>query len=410
MTQNSASVLLPGSRVTRSTVVFVVAFAAWFVSGLETATTYLFFQDNPKLGTAVNGGAACLTLYFAILTVLAFGYSEGKHVWSRPAQWILAYASFTGASLLWTQSSSLLSAFGYWAYFVAGLATIAILLRCDQVENVAPAALQGFVWASVVIALIAWTAPGTWELRLGDQEHLHPNAIGNQFALAALFSIYLAGRCPTARYWNWISIGLVFSLLRSLSKASIISFVFAAGFYFLRHSKLSVRNRLKIAFVGAIMILASLGFIESYLDVYTEVANVETFTGRTFIWAASWDIAAERPWLGHGVYSYRSVVPSFGEFQAWTAHNEFLQQFFSYGLVGVLLSFAVYASFYRYLRRSPRSPQLGLAFALLIYGLLHGLTEANHIELMLPSCMILLLAEWVQEDRQPTPALVPNYV
>jgi exopolysaccharide production protein ExoQ len=397
MTRNNASDLAPVLRAERSTMTLVVAFTAWFVAGMETATNYLFFQADPRVGTMVNVGASCLMLYFAILVAAAFGYSKEKHVWSRPAQWILVYAALAGVSLFWTQSSSLVNASGYWVAFIASLVTIAVLIRFDRADNVALAALQGFVWASAILALIGWMAPGTYELRMGQQEYLHPNAIGNQVAIAALFSIFLARRYPTTLHWNWITIALVFSLLRTLSKASIISFIVAASFYFVRYSKLSARSQLKIAVVGAVLVLASWGFIVRYADVYTEGTNVETLTGRTLIWAVSWEIAAERPWLGHGFYSYRSVVPNFGEFQAWHAHNDFLQQFFSYGALGLILSLAVYGSFYCQLRRVPRSPQLGLASALLIYGLLHGLTDASHIELMLPSGMILLFAEWVDE-------------
>jgi len=409
MTPNGPSAAAPVATPLKA--IAVVAFLAWFIQGLETATTYAFFQDDPKLGTAVNGSAACVTLYLAVLVVVAFRYSTTKRFWSPPARWILAYMLLAGVSLLWTQSYSLVSASGYWVAFVAELTTIAVLLRFSKAETFAPAALKGFVWASVVLALVAWMAPGTWELRIGQQEYLHPNIIGNQFALAALFCIFLARRYPTTQHWKWVSIGLVFSLLRTLSKASIISFFFAAGFYFLRYSKLGLRNQLKIAFVASIMLLVSWSFIEPYMEVYTEGDNVETFTGRTLIWAVSYGIAAERPWLGHGFTSYISVVPAFSEeFVARTAHNDLLQQFFSYGLVGVLLSLAVYVSFFRHLRRSAPSPQLGLAFALLVYGLLHGLTEASPIELMLPCCMILLLAEWVQEAGRPVNRLVPTYV
>jgi exopolysaccharide production protein ExoQ len=397
MTPNKALVLAPVWRADRSTMTLVAAFTVWFVAGMEAATNYLFFQADPKLGTIVNVGASCLMLYFAILVAVAFGYSKEKHAWSRPVRWISVYVALTGVSLLWTQSSSLVNASGYWVAFVASLATTAILIRFDRADDVALAALQGFVWASAILALIGWTAPGTYELRMGQQEYLHPNVIGNQFALAALFSIFLARRYPTAPHWNWITIGLVFSLLRTLSKASIISFMVAVGFYFVRYSKLSARSQLKIAVVGAVLILASWGFIVRYADVYAEGTNVETLTGRTFIWAVSWEIATEQPWLGHGFYSYRSVVPNFGKFQSWHAHNDFLQQFFSYGVVGLFLSLAVYGSFYCQLRRVPRSPQLGLASAVFIYGLLHGLTDASHIELMLPSGMILLFAEWVGE-------------
>jgi exopolysaccharide production protein ExoQ len=389
--------------VDHSRAILLVASAILFIHGLQTITIYVFFQANPRTGTAVNVVTSCLGLYLSSLVAIAFGYSEAKRGWSRPARWVLAYACLAGVSLLWTQSSSLLNAFGYWIGLVAELGSIALLLRCDQASRIAPAALKGFVWATVVVAFVAWTAPGTWELRLGQQEYLHPNIIGDQFALGALFCIYLANRFPSERRWRWICIILLFSLLRAVSKASIISFACAASFYFLRHSKLPARSQLKVFVLAMAMIAVSWQFISPYISMYTAGQNnVETLTGRTLIWSVSLDIAAERPWLGHGLASYISVVPNFGPFISRHAHNDLLQQFFNFGIVGLLLSSAVYASFYRHLRRSPVSRQRGLAFSVLIYGLLHGLVDASSVELILPSCVIFMLAEWTSPTSQPS--------
>jgi exopolysaccharide production protein ExoQ len=385
----------PITALDRSRTIALVASTVWFIHGLQTVTIYIFFQAQPRTGTAVNVAASCLSLYLSSLVAVAFGYSEAKRVWSRPARWVLAYACLAGISLLWTQSSSMLNPFGYWIGLIAELGAVALLLRCDQSSKLIPAALKGFVWATVVVALVAWTAPGTWELRLGQQDYLHPNIIGDQFALGSLFSIYLADRFPSERRWKWICVTLLFSLIRAVSKASIISFACAASFYFLRHSKLSSRSQLKVFALALAMIAVSWHFIDPYISMYAAGQNnVETLTGRTVIWSVSFDIAAEKPWLGHGLASYLSVVPDFGPFTSRHAHNDLLQQFFNFGVLGLSLSIAVYASFYRHLRRSSPSTERGLAFSVLIYGLLHGLVDASSVELMLPCCMIFMLAEW----------------
>lgn len=399
MMESNAPALRLMSAADRTAAASAVAFCCFFAKPLQLALTYLFFQDNPKLGTAFNIGVSLLGLYLVILLLIAYGFESRKRIWSRPTMWVLAYATLSGVSLLWSQSESLLHAFGYWIGFAAEIVTVVLILRSGSTGTIAVYALKGYVYASCVLALIAWMAPGTWEFRMGQQDYLHPNVIGNQFAVAALFAFYLGRHFSGARQWNWMGIILVFSLLRTLSKASIVSFLIAGAFYVVRYSKVSLRNQLKVIAVATIMVLLSWGLISAYADVYLEENNVETVTGRTVIWAVTSEIAAERPWLGHGFYSIRSVVPNFGEFEAWHAHNDFLQQFFSYGIVGLLLSLVIYASFYRHLRRSPTSPQLGLASALLVYALLHGLTDANHADLMLPSCMILWFAEWVSDDH-----------
>ena len=112
-------------------------------------------------------------------------------------------------------------------------------------------------------------------------------------------------------------------------------------------------------------------------------------------------MAREQPWFGHGFYSYLSIVPSFGVFEAWQAHNEWLQQFFSYGVVGVCLAIAVYVSFFRHLRRSAPTPERALAYALLVFALVHGLTEASYVDLELPIRLTLLLVIWCGGSQSP---------
>jgi len=375
-----------------------VSFICFFFSGVQTAVTYVLFRSNPRWGTGVCIAESCATLYLAGLFLLAFG---GRSIsWPATSKWIFYYVAFTGLSLTWSQSSSIAHALGYWIGFAAELGAVVCLLSSGNADEISIAALSGSVWAAVIVAVIAWSAPGTWELRMGDQQFLHPNAVGNQFGIAALFGLYLARREPAKRYWNWLTLGLSFSLLRSLSKASIISFVCAAGFYLFRGSDHNLRSKVKVALIFVGMFACSWTFISAYLDVYTDgTNNIETITGRTVIWATSFDIANEHPWLGHGFYSYRSIVPPFGEFESWHAHNDLLQQYFSYGLVGVLLALSIYISFFRHILRCRESGSIqALAFAILIYGLLHGLTDADHVELMLPARLILLVSVWLSSN------------
>ena len=377
----------------RSDVFSFLAFTTWFVSALNIATIYLFFQSTPKNGTAVSILASCTMLILAVLARLMLGARAEALSWYSPSKWILAYVAFAGLSLSWTASSSLLSAFGYWLEVSADVLVVIVLLSSEETEKVAISSLQGFVCGTLVVAVVAWCAPGTGDLRLGQEDFLHPNGIGYEFAIATLFCIYLALRRGETR-WKLAGIGLAFSLLRTLSKSSIIAFICAGVLYMFSRTKSRAGTKLKILFLGFCMSLLSWGFVSRYLDIYSQGSAAETLTGRTAIWWVSWDIAREQPWLGHGFYSYRSIVPYFGVFEAWQAHNEWLQQFFSYGVVGICLAMAVYVSFFRHLRRSAPTPERALAYALLVFALVHGLTEASYLDLELPARLMLLLVIW----------------
>src|SRR6185369_3986166 len=97
----------------------------------------------------------------------------------------------------------------------------------------------GFIVGAICVAAVAWCLPAMRDLRLGDEDLLHPNAIGFEFAIAVLCSIYLGAQAAWAK---WAGVFLAITLLRTLSKASIIAFVAAAGYWFIKDTDVSSRT------------------------------------------------------------------------------------------------------------------------------------------------------------------------
>jgi O-antigen ligase len=83
----------------------------------------------------------------------------------------------------------------------------------------------------------------------------------------------------------------------------------------------------------------------------------------------------EKPWFGHGFYSFRWVVPPFRTFEPWQAHNELLQQFFCYGVLGVVATVGLYFVFFRQLRHTSDSGLVRLGTALLLFALIRGVVD-----------------------------------
>ena len=96
--------------------------------------------------------------------------------------------------------------------------------------------MKGFVWGACIVATIAWVSPAMPDLRLGNEDFLHPNALGWQFAVATIFAQYLS---RSQRSWRWVSIAIAITLLRTLSKTSIAAFAIAETFYVLHDSRMS---------------------------------------------------------------------------------------------------------------------------------------------------------------------------
>ena len=96
--------------------------------------------------------------------------------------------------------------------------------------------------------------------------------------------------------------------------------------------------------------------------------------------------------MGHGIYSFKALIPAFGSFEAVHAHNEWLQQFFEYGVVGVVLAAGVYWSFYRLASRARPSELRTLSLGLLIFTLVRGLTDTVSFGLSFPLWLIVALS------------------
>ncbi len=338
------------TRIERSPCSLLLCNIGGFLLAFKGSLTFLFFRSSPQ-----SGAAATVTLTLGWLLVVA-GYTmldpprpTSSEVNATTLRWIMLYLGLAALSLTWTTTNSLMVAAGYWAATAADVVAIWLLLRYDPVQQNTVRIMHGFILGAALVAIIAWSVPAMEDMRLGNEDFLHPNLIGFQFAIAALFSAYLAQQ---KRVWTWAVAGFVITMIRTLSKGTIVGFLFAGLYYLVRGLKISRRARIYIGLASTAVLMSFWGLLEAYLDLYTAGSNLETLTGRTYIWTESLDIAMEKPWFGHGFDSFRWVFPPFGTFQPWHAHNELVQQLFAYGLVGVLVVAGVYWAFYRQVRHS----------------------------------------------------------
>ena len=355
------------------------------------AISYLFFQASPQTGTAFS-----LALNYLLLLATAFYCCGPARNTLRsmgrvlPFRWVLAFLGVSLVSLAWSATISVPVALAYWGAMAADVAMVLLLLRLSDLGTTARAILKGYVWGACFIAVVMWLSPTMEDLRPGDNEFFSPNAIGFICAFAVFFAHYLTHFNPR---WRLAAAFLAITLLRSLSKGTIIAF--AAGELFLILRDPTTRRRTKALILGSSLAVvgAFSGLIVNYLAVYNNAGNQEeTLTGRIGIWAFVLERAWEQPWFGHGFDSFRNVIPPFGSFEAWHAHNELIQQFYAYGAVGIILLIGVYGSFYRQVRRLRNPVEKNLFLALLLFILVGGLVEAERFDLTFPLWSIALLS------------------
>jgi O-antigen ligase len=256
--------------------------------------------------------------------------------------------------------------------------------------------MKGFVVSTCCLAVIAWIMPAQADLRLGDEEFFNTNQIGNLCATAIFLAQYLSRR--KAGRWGFAIFLLALTLLRSLSKTTIVAFLISESFLIIADRSISRKTKILLTVAVVLVILVFWGLFEAYYDIYTNAGNqAETLTGRTAIWAYSLDAALEQPLIGHGFDSMWKVVPPFGpeKFEARHAENELLTQFYAFGIVGVCLLIGIYGSLYRQIRRL-QGPVKIVLLSLLLFVVVRGLAEAEPFDLLLPLWSIVLISLLVE--------------
>ncbi|MGA9718909.1 MAG: O-antigen ligase family protein [Acidobacteriaceae bacterium] len=352
------------------------------------------------LGTEPRTGAeVSLALSFFLLGLVCFhslgpGSRSLRSLLALPSsRWVLFFLAFSFCSLAWSETVSLSTSFAYWCGIAADVAIVALLLRTGSTTGVSHSLMKGFLCSTCCLALLAWIMPAQPDLRLGDEEFFNTNQIGNLCAFAILLAQYLMRRKDGK--WGLATAFLALSLVRSLSKTTIVAFLLSEAFILIQDRSISRKTKLLLMTTAIMVILVFWGLFEAYYDIYTSAGNqAETLTGRIAIWAYVLNALPEHPWIGHGFDSLWKVVPPFGSdrFEARHAENEVLQQVYVYGVMGIVMLTGLYGSVYRQIRKLPRGPVRVMFLSILLFVVIRGLAEAEPFDLLLPLWFIVLIS------------------
>jgi len=355
---------------------------------------------EPQTGAMLNLALNMLLLLVVALQTMGTSSHAKASVMRLPCvPWVALFLALSCCSLGWSVTASLPAATAYWCGMAADVAIVVLLLHNCPVAEVTDSLMKGYVWGACAASAIAWLLPGQSDLRLGDEELLGANQIGYLCAFAFFFAQY---RIRVRGERGILAAGvLAVTLLRTLSKTTVVAFVVAELFLLIRDKSLAQKTKWKIVAAASIVILLFWSLLTSYWDVYINTGtgnNAETLTGRVDIWAVILAEAIQRPWFGHGFHSVWKVIPSFGEFEARHAHNELLQQFYAYGVAGIVLMVGLYGSLYRQARRLGQVPLRMFLSALLIFVLVRGLAESDPFDLSLPLWAIVIFGFLIQNE------------
>ena len=388
---------------------FVLGFHFAFRSFIMVLSVHLLGTD-PRTGTAIS--LACdylLLLITAFCTLGKAHYPVRQMMQLTTVRWAFVFLGFSCCSLLWTGTASFSVAIAYWCAMAADVAIVILLLRAGPLTELSSSLMTGYVWGACAVALIAWIMPAQSDLRLGVEELLGPNQIGYICGFAFFFAQYLMRE--RRRGFVVHCLVLAVTLLRTLSKTTIVAFLVSEGFLLISDKSISRRSKILVSLTAATIVAACWGLLSSYYDIYTSSGNQsETLTGRLGIWAYFLAEAVQHPWIGHGFDSAWKVVPPFGpdQFEAAHAHNELLQQFYAYGLVGVCMFTGVYLSFYMHIRSLTKGPLRTFFFAFLLFVLVRGGADTERFDLSLPMWAIVMLSLLIERARTTEAEATPS--
>ncbi len=355
---------------------------------------------GPQTGAMLNLALNILLLFaVALQTLGTVSPAKTPLLRSPSVRWVVLFLVFSCCSLAWSVTASLPAAIAYWCGMAADVAIVVLLFRASPLVEVTDSLMKGYIWGACVAAAIAWLLPEQSDLRLGDEELLGANQIGYLCAFAFFFAQY---RIRVAGRKGIMAAGvLAVTLLRTLSKTTIVAFVVAELFLLIRDKSLARKTKWKVAVAATVVILLFWSLLVSYFDAYINTGtgtNAETLTGRVDIWVVILTEAVQRPWFGHGFHSVWKVIPSFGEFEARHAHNELLQQFYAYGIAGICLLAGLYGSLYLQIRRLSRGSLRIFLKAFLIFVLVRGVADTEPFDLSLPLWAIVILSLLIQNE------------
>jgi len=389
---------VPGNET--GTLAFIVGFFFAFRAFIIVLSVRILGTD-PQTGTAIS-----LAIDGLLLLVVAFSsLGENKRPFRQMTQtasvrWALLYLIFSFLSLLWSESSSLPIAIVYWCGMAADFAAVALLLRARSTSLIAPSLMKGFVYGACLGGAVAWLLPAQSDLRLGDEELLGPNNIAYPLAIAFMFAQFLIRNRPGK--WTLHAAFLGLTVFRSLSKTTILALLGAELLLLIADRSMKRRTKIYLILVAGLAFASFSALLISYWEVYSNLGNQsETLSGRLGIWAYFLAEGAEKPWFGHGFNSVWGIVAPFGpdKFEAAHAHNELIQQFYAYGVIGLCIFAGYYWSFYRQARKLAFAPMRVFLFSFLLFFLIRGLADTERFDLSLPMWAGLLVSELIEHER-----------
>jgi O-antigen ligase len=308
----------------------------------------------------------------------------------------ILFLAWSGLSLLWTPAPA--SSVGYYLSYVVQALISYMLCRLYPLRDVFRNVFKGTAYAAAISTLLALVLTDYSGGRLGTELGSF-GTIATSACLGIMAVLYLRLNRDIEK---GIAIIFVISMLLALyltfGKTEIIALAVAGVVYVLcapgTWRRRSIRiSRMALGVALALIVLSPK--IASYQSLGGG-ATAETLTGRTVLWGLTYKQIASGPFIrGFGILALREMGPNpfSGTVHVAHAHDEFLQLWFNFGLVGVALVFGSYFALayasVKTLKQRGGSAAI-LVLCAVVWCLVKGITEGSPAFCILPIPWLLL--------------------
>lgn len=164
-----------------------------------------------------------------------------------------------------------------------------------------------------------------------------PTMLSVDAGMLVLYSLGLMQAGKRSGVYVFSILGMLVMILAA-GKTGIIGCVFGATVFFMLRGKFKAAVRFIVLLVVVGAIVNAVTPLGAYLMSYLKSDQASSFTGRTDVWAAGWELIKAKPILGRGFMSSRFLAYKISvAWQPGHLHNGFLEVLYNNGVIGLFV-------------------------------------------------------------------------
>ena len=380
--------------------------AMFFFLGINAGLVYLFFQSAPAISNLlvlfINFSFFALSLVFFLSNIdtnKLIDSSNSKFI--KLSSPLIMFVLWQAITIYWSPVSREV----VWGYYIISFCqfwAVFIFLLCSQeIINIHLKVISSYVFAVLVLIIYLLLNNEFAGPRLGSEEFLHPNTIGNlaSISIILLLGLQIYGKeyVFSKKVQLFVLLILVSGLILSFSKTSIVALFCSFFVVTLIGAQVNFKKKIFLMMIGSIVLLIMFLILKDALYEYVNNAGngeaLSTYSGRTVIWLETIEMIMKRPVLGYGFMSFREIGPQVISLRLVHPHNELLNILFLYGGIGLLFYISSLILLFAHLFSKNQKGNVfsTLILMIFIYSLIKGGFEANVTSIIMPLPLVLFL-------------------